>query len=87
MKVNTITNEQAVSLAVSYAEYARIQYSGLETRIDVQLALSAVKNLREIQDELGVDVVGLDRNGAPKLEVHWIQLLSRLDNLVESEDS
>ncbi len=81
MKVNTITNEQAVSLAVSYAEYARMQYSGLETRIDIQLAISAIKNLRDIQDEIGVDVVGVDRNGAPKLEVLWIRLLARLDQL------
>lgn len=79
MKENTITNEQAVRLAVSYAEYARMQYSGLETRIDIQLAISACRNLMKIQEEIGVDVVGVDRNGAPKLEVLWIQLLARLD--------
>ncbi len=77
MEVNTINNEQAVRLAVSYAEYAKIRVCELETRLDVQLAISASKNLRAIQNATGVEVVGLDRHGDPKLP-RMLEMLEKL---------
>jgi len=62
-----ISEEQARRLAEAYFNYASIRVSEIEYTLDVELALSACRNLRKIQDELDISMTGLNRDGDDKL--------------------
>ena len=82
MKENKITNEQAVRLAVSYAEYARIRVCELDTPMDIRLAIMACRGLRDVQEETGVEVVGLNRDGDPTLP----KMITKLQRMLEVDE-
>ena len=62
-----VSEEQAGRLAEAYFNYASIRVSEIEYTLDVELALSACRSLRKIQEELDISMTGLNRDGDDKL--------------------
>ncbi len=64
-----INEEQARRLAEAYSNYSSIRVSELEYTLDLEIALSAIRRLRKIQDEVDIDMTGMNRHGDDKLLV------------------
>jgi len=73
-----ITEDQARRLAMAYSDYRDIRVADLEYALDVELAIGASRRLRKIQDEVDIDMTGMNRYGDDKL----LALEAKLETLL-----
>jgi len=73
--MKTVTETQAIALAIAFSEYSKVRIADLDTRTDYMLAAQVAKVLFHVQDEVGVVVTDPER---------LIRLSTRLDGIADS---
>ena len=54
LQMKTLTEREAIQLALAYAAFTNVRVADLDTRVDYMLAATAAKTLFNVQDETGV---------------------------------
>tara|TARA_R110000764_G_scaffold61136_1_gene130680 strand:+ start:128 stop:373 length:246 start_codon:yes stop_codon:yes gene_type:complete len=59
--MKTLTEKQAIQLALAYAAFVNVRVADLDTRVDYMLAATAAKTLFNVQDEIGVVITDQEK--------------------------
>ena len=71
----TLTETQAIQLAIAYAAFTNVRIADLDDRVDYMLAATAAKTLFNVQDEVGVQITDPEK---------LIRLSTKLNNIAAS---
>jgi hypothetical protein len=73
--MKTLSEKQAIQLALAYAAFTNVRIADLDTRVDYMLAATAAKTLFNVQSEVGVVITDPEK---------LIRLATKLNNIAAS---